>query len=65
MTINELSDRINDGITDPNQRAANDNFIKRIHAQLKEGGIWGWPDAQETYRKVGNGFESEEKYANP
>lgn len=59
MTIDELGERINEfgHVTDIFEHAANRMFIRSIHAQLKEGGVWGWPAACETYRKVGEGFE--------
>jgi hypothetical protein len=57
MTIKELTERINEGIDAPYQRNANRAFIERIHAQLKDGGVWGWPAGGEIYRKAGEGFE--------
>ena len=63
MTIDELSNHVSEGITEPHKRAANRAFIERVHASLKDGGMWGWPDGQEIYRKVGDGFELSVKYA--
>ena len=63
MTITELNDHVSEGITDSDKRAMNFAFLKRIHGNLKEGGMWGWPDGQEIYRKAGDGFELEVKYA--
>jgi len=59
ITIDELADHINDSgeVTDTFKQTANRKFIAEVHAVLKEGGIWGWPDACETYRKKGDGFE--------
>ena len=56
MTVNELSNHINEDITEPREREANDDFIRNIHAQLRDGGVWVWPDAMEVYRKDGDGF---------
>ncbi len=65
ITIRELSDHVSDfgGVTKASQRQANHVFITGIHASLKEGGMWGWPDGQEIYCKVGDGFELSAKYA--
>ena len=59
ITIDELTDDINDfgEVTDISEQAANRKFIEGVHGVLKEGGIWGWPDADKVYRKKGEGFE--------
>lgn len=63
ITIDELTDHINDfgEVTDSFEQAANRNFIAGVHDTLKEGGIWGWPAADKTYRKKGEGFELVDK----
>jgi hypothetical protein len=59
ITIDELTGHINDfgGVTDISEQAANRVFIENVHGILKEGGLWGWPDGDKTYRKTGEGFE--------
>ncbi len=58
-STDELGDRINEfgHVTDPDERAANVLFIRTLHANLKEGGVWGWPAATEVYKKQGAGWE--------
>ena len=59
MTINELADYINENghVTDQRERAANRAFLVGIHRQLKDGGVWLFPAAGESYVKTGEGFE--------
>lgn len=63
ITIDELADHINDfgEVIDISEQAANRIFVERLHGTLKEGGVWGWPDAEEIYRKKGEGFELVDK----
>ena len=58
-TIRELADRINENgnVTDPAEQRANLVFVQGLHANLKEGGVWGFPAACEVYKKVGAGWE--------
>lgn len=58
-TIQDLADRINENgnVTDPDEKRVNLAFIKGLHANLKEGGVWGFPAACEVYKKVGAGWE--------
>ena len=58
-TIRELADRINENgnVTKPEEKQANLVFVQGLHANLKEGGVWGFPAACEVYKKVGAGWE--------
>lgn len=59
ITTEELGEIINEFgmVTDEGQRAANVAFVRDLHSQLKEGGVWGWPEACRVYQKVGEGWE--------
>ncbi len=59
ITVAELGTIINDfgHVTDEAERAANVAFIRILHSTVKEGGVWGWPEAGRVYKKVGEGWE--------
>ncbi len=58
-SIRELADRINENgnVTKPEEKQANLVFVQGLHANLREGGVWGFPAACEVYKKVGAGWE--------
>ena len=47
ITVAELGEIINEfgHVTDEAERAGNVAFISGLHSLMKEGGVWGWPDA--------------------
>lgn len=59
MSNAELGEIINEfgHVTDPFQQRANVAFISHLHGTIKEGGVWGWPEAGRVYKKVGEGWE--------
>ena len=56
MTLDETADYISDGLP-AYQRSANLEWLQKVHATLKDGGIWAYPRAQMLFTKTEDGFE--------
>lgn len=56
MTLDETADFISFGLPYW-QREANRNFLESIWVTLKVGGIWGYPNTLQIFKKTEEGFE--------
>jgi hypothetical protein len=56
MTLDEVADRISQGLPDW-QRDANLEWLREIHATLKTGGTWMYPNEGSIWEKTEEGFD--------
>ena len=55
LTVAEVGEILSEGL--PLELAViNTAWLMQIHAMLKDGGIWGWPDGDRVFQKNGDGF---------
>ena len=55
MTIEETAETFSGGLPEW-QKQANLDWLRGIHATLKDGGVWGSPELGTIYMKRGDGF---------
>jgi hypothetical protein len=55
ISIKNLSQKLW-GSLPTHQRLVNRNWLKKVHACLKEGGMWMYPNEGLVFIKKGNGF---------
>jgi hypothetical protein len=60
MTIEAVAETFSEGIPEW-QKQANLNWLRMVHATLKDGGVWGSPALGTVYTKRGDGFILKEK----
>lgn len=62
MTIEEVAETFSEELPEW-QKQANLDWLRKVHASLKDGGVWVSPELGTIYTKQGNGFISSQASA--